>query len=212
MQIVENLKQRVYRNLKDLVPIDDQSPVGYPMLLPSFGADNFNYPTSSMQNVHFPVQQEMQMNPTHLTTSPLNNYEVGQEYSPFEVSFTESSHQMQGLNSTSGNSFGMSDSNNGSYMGADTWASGGNYAGSFMPTNDPSINNFLVDSTAFQENELFLGSTTQEIGTISSNPGIRFPRNGKHKTRWCKVLAVVKWHLVRSNVAARKWKRLCSNM
>ncbi|KAL2469106.1 calmodulin-binding protein 60 C-like [Forsythia ovata] len=208
MRIVETLKQHVYRNLKDLVPIDDQSPVGYPMLLPSLGADNINFPTLSMQNVHFPVQQEMQMNPSHLTTSALYNNEVGQEYSPFEVSFMEGSHQMQGLNSTSGNSFGMSDSHSGSYMGADIWASGGNYADSFMSINDPSTDNFLVNSTAFQENELFLGSTTQEIGSISSNPGISFPRNGKHKTRWCKVLAVVKWHLVMSNVAARKWKRL----
>ncbi|CAI9764238.1 unnamed protein product [Fraxinus pennsylvanica] len=113
MRIVENLKQHVYRNLKDLVPIADQSAVDYPMLLPSVGADNFNYPSSSMQNANFPVQQEMQTNLAH-PTSPLFNYEAEQEYSP-----------MQGFNSTSGNSFGMSDSPSGSYMGADTWASGG---------------------------------------------------------------------------------------
>lgn len=54
---MENLKQHVYKNLMELVPIDDQSAVDYPMLLPSVGAGNFNYPSSSMQNANFPVLQ-----------------------------------------------------------------------------------------------------------------------------------------------------------
>ncbi|CAI9768924.1 unnamed protein product [Fraxinus pennsylvanica] len=210
MQVVENLKQHAYRNLKDLVPINDQSAVGYPMLLPSVGVDNPNCPTSYV-HANFPVQQEMQMNPAHPTIS-LHNYEVEREYSPFEVSFGESSCQMQGFNSTSGNNLGMNNSQSESYMGADTWASGGNYVGSYMSINDPSADNLLVKSSAFQGNELFLGSTTQEMGTFSSNHGIHFPRNRKHKTRWCKVLAVVKWHLVGRNVAARKLKQLYGYM
>ncbi|CAA3020204.1 Hypothetical predicted protein [Olea europaea subsp. europaea] len=57
MQVVENLKQHAYRNIKDLVPVDDQSAGGYPMLLPSVGADNLNYTTTYVQNANFPVQQ-----------------------------------------------------------------------------------------------------------------------------------------------------------
>lgn len=55
--MVENLKQHAYRNIKDLVPVDDQSAAGYPMLLPSVGADNLNYTTTYVQNANFPVQQ-----------------------------------------------------------------------------------------------------------------------------------------------------------
>ncbi|CAA3007015.1 calmodulin-binding 60 C [Olea europaea subsp. europaea] len=192
MQIVENLKQHVYKNLMELVPIDDQSAVDYPMLLPSVGAGNFNYPSSSMQNANFPVLQEMQMNLAPPTTSRLYNYEAEQEYIP-----------TKGFNIVPGNSFGMNVSHSESYMGADTWASGGNYAGLYMSINDPSANNFLIEPSAFRGDD-FLGSTTQEMGTFSSNPGICVPRNRKHKTRWCKVLAVVKWYLVKRSVAARK--------
>lgn len=114
----------------------------------------------------------------------------------------ESSHRGQGFDPAYGNSYVMSDSPGGFFMG--------NFIGTNLSTDDlPVDDNFQVGSlSTWQGNGLFLGSTNHEIGILSSNTGILISRNGSPKTRWCKILAVVKWRiLVRRNIATRKWKQ-----
>ncbi|KAI3448519.1 hypothetical protein Pfo_005184 [Paulownia fortunei] len=209
MKMVEDLKQHAYKNLTELVSVCDPSIAGYPMLLESPASDSFTNPNLGLHGVNFleQDQRETEMKTDHPTMSPPYKTEVEQDNCSFELG--ESSHSVQGFNPTFRNGFGMSDSPSGLYIGGhDTWASGGNYMGSQLSTDDLLIDdNFQVESSAWQGNGLFLDPSNHGIGIFSSNSEILIPRNGRPKTRWCKVLAVVKWRiLVRRNVAARKWK------
>ncbi|KAL2492021.1 Calmodulin-binding protein 60 D [Abeliophyllum distichum] len=217
MRVVEDLKQHAYKNLADLISIDDQSVVSYPMLMSNLeAADNFSHPSFCLQNSNFPVEQDqLQININSAQTTSLPyNCEVGRDNSSFDVSFGEGSLQMQGFSSTLGNIFGMSNSQNGLNDGGHTWDLGVNYGVSHQLMDDPSTsNNFQVKSSTWQGNGLFLDPTNHDIGIISSNSGFLMPRNGKPKTSWCKVLAAVKWRiLVKRNVAARKGKNFYNYM
>ncbi|KAG8363875.1 hypothetical protein BUALT_Bualt19G0068000 [Buddleja alternifolia] len=194
-RVVEDLKQYAYKNTKDLLSVSDPSIVGYPMLLASSAPQIFN---------NFQIEQdqhEVQMNNDHQSISPPYNSEVEQDNCSFELG--ESSHQMQGFNPAFKNSFEMSDSPVGFY----NLASGG-YMASQLSTDDlPIEDNFQVESSsAWKGNGFFLGSSNHEIGILSSNSGLVIPRNGRPKARWCMVLAVVKWRILKRNVAAKKMK------
>ncbi|KAL0454731.1 UNVERIFIED_CONTAM: Calmodulin-binding protein 60 C [Sesamum latifolium] len=207
MRMVENLKQHAYRNIKDWVSVCDPSIVGYPMLSASPVADSLTNPNMGLQGVNFQEQDhhETEMNTYHPTLSPPYKTEVEQHHNcSFELG--ESSCPTQGFNLTFRNSFGTSDSLPGFYIG-------GNYVEHQLSTDDLPIDDFQVDSSALQGNGLFLEPNNPEIGIFSSDSGILITRNPRPKTRWCKVLAVVKWRiLVRRNVAARKWKRFYNYM
>ncbi|XP_020551919.1 calmodulin-binding protein 60 C isoform X1 [Sesamum indicum] len=208
-RMVEELKQHAYKNVKDWVSVCDQSIVAYPMLLEN-PADTFTNPNVDLQapNRHFQQDKlEIQMNNHHRTISPPYEDSVEHENSSFEL--VESS-EMQGFNPAFRNGFELSNSSGGFYIAGQTWATGGNYMESHLSTEDiPVDDNFQVESSAWHQNQLFLGSNTGEIGITSSNSGILIPRNRRPKTWWCKLLAVIKWQiLVKRNVAARKWKLL----
>ncbi|KAK4424572.1 Calmodulin-binding protein 60 C [Sesamum alatum] len=195
MRMVENLKQHAYRNIKDWVSICDPS-IGYPMLSASPAAVSLMNPNMGLHGVNFQEQDhhETETKTYCPTLSPPYQNEVEQHNCSFELG--ESSYPMQGFNPTFRNSFGTSDSPPGFYIGGD-------YIGHQLSTDDLPIDDFQVDSSALQGNGLFLDP---------NNPAI-VPRNPRPKTRWCKVLAVVKWRiLVRRNVAARKWKRFYNYM
>ncbi|KAK4406724.1 Calmodulin-binding protein 60 C [Sesamum angolense] len=205
-RMVENLKQHAYRNIKDWVSFCDPSIVGYPMLSASPAADSHTSPNMGLQGVNFQEQDhhESEMNTYHPTLSPPYKTEMEQHNCSFELG--ESSYPMQGFNLTFRNSFGMSNSPPGFYIG-------GNYVENQLSTDDLPIDDFQVDSSALQGNGLFLEPNNPEIGIFSSDSGILITRNPRPKTRWCKLLAVVKWRiLVRRHVAARKWKRFYNYM
>lgn len=209
MQVVEDLKQHAFKNLKDFISFDDQTVVSSPMLMSNLeSADDFSHPSLFLQSSNILIEQDQlprKINSAH-TTSPPSNCEVGWDNSSIDVSFGERALQMQGFSSTLGNLSGISNYQTGFLDGGHTLASGVNYGVSHQLMDDPSTsNNFQVKSSTWQGNGLFLGPTNHDIGVISSNSGFHVLRNGKPRTSWCKVLAVVKWRiLVRRNVAARK--------
>ncbi|KAL0335453.1 UNVERIFIED_CONTAM: Calmodulin-binding protein 60 D [Sesamum radiatum] len=203
LQEVDDLKQHAYKNIKDWVLVCDPSIVAYPMLLEN-PADTFTNPNLDLQapNRHF--QQDEQSSPNNFTTY---DDSVEHENSSFELG---ESSEMRGFNPAFRNGFELSSSPGGFYITGETWATGGNYVESHLSTEDiPVDDNFQVESSAWHQNQLFLGPNTGEIGITSSNSGILIPRNRRPKTWWCKLLAVIKWQiLVKRNVAARKWKQL----
>ncbi|CAA2990359.1 calmodulin-binding 60 C [Olea europaea subsp. europaea] len=207
---VEDLKQHAYKNLKDLIPIDDQSVVSYQMLMSNpESADDFSHPSLFLQSSNILIEQDQlqgKINSAH-TTLPLSNCELGWDNSSINVPFGESSLQMQGFSSTWGDPFGMSNYQSGFFDGGHTWASGVNYGVSHQLMDDPSTSsNIQVKSSTWQGNGLSIGPANHDVGVISSNSGFHMPRNRKPKTSWCKILAVVKWRiLARQTVAARKW-------
>ncbi|KAA8545228.1 hypothetical protein F0562_020012 [Nyssa sinensis] len=72
--LVECLKQRAYKNLNDLVPIDDSSFVGLARPLLSLQADPLSIPNLDLPHANFPVahqdESEMQLSFNNTTTHP----------------------------------------------------------------------------------------------------------------------------------------------
>ncbi|KAL7084096.1 hypothetical protein ACP275_14G203800 [Erythranthe tilingii] len=188
-RVVEELKQHAYKNINEWVSVCDPVTAGYPMLVATPSPDSFTNPNVDLHGINF---QELDAPPPYNCL-----FEVG-----------ESSNSMECFNSpTLRNDFGMS---------SDYYCPGGglyidNYVGgsqSHLSTDDlPIDDGFQVESSssALQGNNyngLFVDSFVN--GVISDRIS---------KTRWCKVLAVVKWRiLVRRNVAARKWNSFYSYM
>ncbi|KAG8369119.1 hypothetical protein BUALT_Bualt15G0118100 [Buddleja alternifolia] len=202
-RVAEDLKQLAYKNSKDWISVNHPSIMGYPMLLKNPATDNINNPDLGLQDSHFHMEQdqlEMQMNTNHPRITLPYNREVEQDNRSF--TFGESSLQIQGFDTTLRNNVGMSDSLGRFYIG-------GNYVEKQLSTDDlPVDDNFWVESSSAWKENAFLGSRCRKIGLSSSNNGILIPRNTRPKTRWCKLLAVIKWRiLVRRNVAERKWKQ-----
>ncbi|XP_073310741.1 calmodulin-binding protein 60 B-like isoform X1 [Primulina huaijiensis] len=201
--VVESLKQQAYDNLKDWVLVADPSIIGCPirMLLTSARESSFNNPSLDHTNLEDEHDYlETQMNVNHPTISFSHPYKGEEQYnSSLEMCMASSSDQNQGtFNLTLGNSFEIDDSPAEFFVENDhIWASEENYAGSQLLHQDLPVDG---KPSAWQGRGLFLGSNNQNICTIYSSSGIHSP-----KTRWCKVLAVIKWWiLVRRNIAARK--------
>lgn len=186
---MEDLKQQAYNNLADWIPLSDPPVAGFPMLLGNAAPESFTNPNLDLLGMEMSGARA----PYHGEVEQGNcSYELG-----------ESSHCVQGFNPTFRNSFAMSDP-----------LTHGFCMGDYISTDDlPVDDGFRVELPPWQGNGLFLDPGNHGIGIISSDSGLLIPRSGSPKTRWCKVLAVVKWRiLVRRNVAARKCKRFYSYM
>lgn len=141
-------------------------------------------------------------------SSSLDDCEVDKDNGCFE---THDSSQMQVFNSAYRNSYGPSTFSPSTFY-TQAWTPGCIYSGSPLAAEDlPVSNDFQVKPPAWQGQGqgqgLLPGSNNHEIGAVS-NSGIAIPRVLTPRTRWCKLLSVVKWRiLVKRSVAARKWKQ-----
>lgn len=186
-KMVEYLKKQAYRNLGEIAPLPEPSSDESSMLLlanqmannlidqfsPSFGSEYVN-----LQAEHDPP--ELQLRASHATISPPNIYGLDQNnYSSFE--FGESSSQTHGpLDPPLSFSFSSVNPRKENYTG-------GNFMGSNLSSDCSLEGNF-------QASYPFLGFNNQESVTNSSEAIIFNIR--KAKTRWCKVVAVLKWWIL----------------
>lgn len=215
MRLVEEQKQQAYNNLTEWIPVSDPSIAGIPMLLENAAAESFTNPNLGLLGLNFQEQDQhgIEMNVVSSIMPSTFHSEVGQENCSYHLG--ESSHcpPQASFIPTFRNSFAISDPLTGYSIGAlHSWELEGNYVGSQLSTDDLPIDDpFQVESSAWQGNGLLFDPGNHGIGIISSDSGLLIPRIGSPKTKWCKVLAVVKWRiLVRRNVAARKCKRFYS--
>ncbi|KZV19478.1 hypothetical protein F511_31848 [Dorcoceras hygrometricum] len=195
LRLVECLKERAYKNLKDWIPLCDPYVVNNSTLLTN---------SSTGTATGFSADQlDMQKNPVHPTSSPPYDSEVEHDYSSYDNLACANLPEVQVLDWTSRNSVGMNDS----LGGLDTWASGGNYIRSQVPADDDILINydFLLESSPWFRNGLFPDSTNHQM--ISSISKIDIPSAVRPKTSWAMILAVVKWRiLVKRKRAARSWR------
>lgn len=157
------------------------------------------------------------MNIVGSTMSPPYHNVVGQEKCSYHLGEGSNSSPQAGFIPTFRNSFAISDPLPGFCIGAHYgWGQEVNYEGSQLSTDDlPIDDTFQVESSsAWQGNHgLFLDPGNHGVNIASSDPSLLIPRIGNPRTKWCKILAVMKWRiLARRNVAARKCKRFYSYM
>ncbi|KAL3515979.1 hypothetical protein ACH5RR_022881 [Cinchona calisaya] len=200
MLLVENLKQFAYKNLNDLVPINDQPFVAHPLLLSSFQTSSYGSP--SIQNVNFPVDQETlaSVNLDHVKIAPVHAYGGQDGNDQFQASHGETSHQMEAFNSISNNGFVITDPYDELHNDRYSWVS----PDSLVPlgsTDQLVVNeNFQVETSAWQGNGFSVTPRNQALGAVvSSDFGIRISTSGKPKARWCKIRAVIKWQMVKNS-------------
>lgn len=202
-RLVDELKRLAYRNVSDLVPIEEPSVVGPSRPLLNSQSDLFGSPNLPQQHINFSVthlgELETQLGFNCSTTSSPNIYEL--DNSQLEVSV---STQMQVPPQALGYSFGMTDSWSGPYGCGSDWTPSGSL-GPAMPTAS-----FPADETWFPINSATTFGQGNSFLCSSSNEevGIRISRRGKQKARWCKIRAALKWGIsVRRYVAARRMAR-----
>ncbi|KAL3538246.1 hypothetical protein ACH5RR_001612 [Cinchona calisaya] len=200
--MVENMKRTVYKNVNYLVPVGDQSFLVRPLLLSSSQASSYRSPSSSLQNVNFPVEQdqmEMQVNSDPTKIAPMRTYEL-QEGNQFKISAGETSHHMEPFNSFLSNSFIIRDSYDELQASSFGWDTTGSFGTVGLTDHQPFLNeNFQVETSAWQGNGFFVTPRNQALGVLSSDFGIRISSNGKPKASWCKIRAVVKWRMIKSS-------------
>ncbi|KAH6826477.1 hypothetical protein C2S53_014331 [Perilla frutescens var. hirtella] len=209
MRLVEDLKQEAYSHQSsEWIPFSDPPVAAFPMLLGNATADSFTNPNLGLIGINFHEQDQhgLEMNGVRSTMLPSYTTEMEQENCSFQLG-ESSDCAAQVFNPTFRNSFAISDPLTGFCSGGHQhhiWGSESNY-------DLPMDGTFQVESSPWQGNGLFLDPGNHGIGIISSDSGLLIPRTGSPKTKWCKVLAVVKWRiLVRRNVAARKCKNFYS--
>ncbi|CAK9139889.1 unnamed protein product [Ilex paraguariensis] len=209
-RLVEDWKRHAYKNLNDLVPIDDPSVVGCPTLVLSPQADPFGCPTLGLQNDHFLLaldQQEMQLGSNDMASSSPFAYKV-EDANELEVSMAQSSHQMQMFTSTMRNSFTMRDFLCGPDGGGCSWGTSGSM-GPVVFTGHVAADDNIQDETTWQGNGLFQAPYNKAADIVSTDFGIHIPRSGTPKARWCKLRAAITWGiLVRRDVTAKRMARL----
>ncbi|XP_051146686.1 calmodulin-binding protein 60 B-like isoform X6 [Andrographis paniculata] len=210
MRMVEDLKQLAYRNMEDWIL--DTPAIAYPNL-PINTTDHFNHPpTVDLQDKYLHVDQgqpELQINNYHqptISSLPSNAGEANRHHASFEIG--ESSQMQQGFNPGFRNSIGMTDYSPSPFFGSICLGSSPLCAEDLPPAN----NHFHGEpSSSSTYDMLFSDSNNHEISPNSA--GIMIPRNLTPKTRWYKLLSVVKWRiLVKRSVAARKWKQFFDYM
>lgn len=196
--VVDNLTRLVYKNLNYLVPIGDQSFDARPLLLSNLQTSSYSSPSI----LNFQVEQDqvgMQVNPGHMKIAPAHTNGV-QDSNQFKVSGAGTSHQMDAINSVLNNGFGFTDSYSEMHTGAGySWDSPGSL-GPLGLTDQLVLNdNFLVETTAWQENGFPMAPRNQALGVVSSDFGFHISSNGKPKACWCKIRAVIKWRMLKSS-------------
>uniref|UniRef100_A0A5B7AKZ3 Calmodulin-binding protein 60 D n=1 Tax=Davidia involucrata TaxID=16924 RepID=A0A5B7AKZ3_DAVIN len=208
MQLVEDLKSCAYKNLNDLIPIDEPSVVGLARPLLSLQADPLCNPSLGLQYVNFPVahedEPEMQLNFNHMTTSPRCTFEV-EDSSQLEVHLAQSFLPTHIFTPTLRNSFVLRNSFSGHYSAGNCWTP----SGSLGPL--VQAGHLAADDASQVETSSWLPSNEAEFGIASSFPnfGIHLSKNGKPKAGWCKIRAALKWGIsVRRDVAAKRMEKL----
>lgn len=200
-RLVDNLKLRVYENLDQLVAICGQPFSSSQLLLSSVQANSESSPSSSVQNIDFPVENDEIELPTsgeQMTISPTHGYGV-QSGNQFQISVAETSHQMEDFSPMLSNGFAIGDDSGAA--GEHGWGSSVNLGPLGLTNSLANFNeNFQVDNTpAWQGNSFFVTQRNQALGVVSSNFGIRLSGTGKSKAGWCKIRAVIKWRMVKSS-------------
>ncbi|XP_059648444.1 calmodulin-binding protein 60 B-like isoform X2 [Cornus florida] len=205
MRQVQDLKQHAYKNLNNLVEINEPSLVGPSLPLSSL-QDQFGSP-NLVQDVNFPVSQqdqlEMQLGFNH-TTSTGYGFEV-EDGSQLEVSMGLNCHPVQAFLPMLSNNLVVTDSCPGPYSEANNWAPGGSL-GQVVQIGHPIPEyNAHLETSTWKGNGFFFPPSNGRVGIRSSNFGIQISRNGKPKVRWFKVRAALKWGIsVRRDVAAKR--------
>jgi hypothetical protein len=205
--LVENLKRHAYENLGDLVPIDEPpvfgpgvvpaslQPVNFGDLFPIDEAPVFGpgMVPASLQSVNLPGvhqaysfsdQQNLQLASNHVETSLPYLYEQQDQFQ-LEVSVEQHSHPMQFFPPTSTHNLMSMDSHSAPYGEGNSWAPGGSLGPLMQIGNQTADDSFQIDG-------LFFAPSNEAVG--------------KRKLRWCMIRAVMKWRIVRRDVAAKKWQ------
>ncbi|KAD5317932.1 hypothetical protein E3N88_17878 [Mikania micrantha] len=181
MPLVESFKQQFYKNLDGMLPVDDLSVFGAPVLTSTL----LSYPLRSganmaLQDVNIPSmhpdQSQMQLASTpHMfwSDNSLNDDSSVSLYSP-----------------SLRNSFKFKDFSYGPY--GEGCSSGlGLMSGQLAPAFNYQAG---VGPSSLQGH----------VDNLATDFGISFSRNRSPRGRWCKIRAAVKWVLVMRDVAAKR--------
>ncbi|GJY63433.1 cam-binding protein 60-like protein G [Tanacetum coccineum] len=170
-------KQKIYKNLNGMVPIDESSVFGVPvsksMLLHQ---DHLKSGSVDIQGVNIPLLQQDE-HETHM-------YGVADSGSETEIGVGHDPCSMDYFSSALRNCFVFKEFSSGGYGQDDLVAN--------------------IGTSLWHGNELFIDTSNQTIDIVSSDFGISFSGNGSPRARWCKIRAALKWGSVRRDVAAKK--------
>lgn len=196
MQLVETLKQHFYKNLNEMLPMDDLSIFGTSMLTSSLLSDPLrNVVNLALREANIPAlhpdQTQMQL------ASPPYLYGVGtgSQYIP-ECS------PMQICSPALRNSFMLRD------FGSGPYGEGSSSGPSMVSGQLAADYDFQPEPSIWEANELCSAPCNQTVDNVSSDFYLRFSRNGSPRGRWCKIRAAVKWVLVMRDVAEKRMAKL----
>ncbi|KAK6915654.1 Calmodulin binding protein, C-terminal domain [Dillenia turbinata] len=200
-RMVEDLKREAFKNRIELVPFEPEylMPLSNPEALPRTGE------LQGLQPLGFGFSHQDQIDTRLSMNSPTNSNSYDCDYEVPQLEETNGP-QLQGFphlqvfTATAGTSSILVDSFSGFPSNEELgWVTGTSLA--------PQIGHFGVDGNL--ANGLFLGPSDEaEVGLFDSMPDYSFSEVGKHKTRWCKIRAAIKWGIIiRKNVAARRMVR-----
>ncbi|KAM7469941.1 hypothetical protein LguiA_008124 [Lonicera macranthoides] len=208
MRLVDDLKQKAYKNLNEIVPFDEHSVVT-PPLLPSIQANPFSSTPLDLPNFNLPTEEQdqvqMQMGSNHMATSPPYTYEID-DSAPLGLSMAQNSHSMQAFSPTLRNSFIMRDFCYDTYAGGEYSSAPSESLESVMVRGNLAVNDsYLAETSIWHGNRFSFGRNYQSADIFPSNIGLRLSGSGSPKARWCKIRAAFKWGIsVRRDVAAKR--------
>nr|GEV70868.1 calmodulin-binding protein [Tanacetum cinerariifolium] len=170
MPIVEASKQKVYKNLNGMVPIDESSVFGVPVLKSMLlHQDHLKSEIVDIQGVNIPLlQQDEHETHMHGVADSGSETEIGVGYDPSSMDYFSSALR---------NSFVFKEFSSGNYDQDDLVAD--------------------IGTSLWHGNGLFIDTSNRTIDIVSSDFGISFSRNRSPRARWCKIRAALKWGSVR---------------
>ncbi|XP_008245780.1 PREDICTED: calmodulin-binding protein 60 G-like [Prunus mume] len=225
--LVENLKQHAYRNVRDIVPVDTSAIFALSRPLASLQAESFNVPNPDLQQIDLQFTQQdepsMQLGFNQASTSTSCPYQP-EVSNHLVVSLAQASHPMQVFTPALRSSFSMEDFNSMHYNGESSWPPLNGFQVPIVPSAHLGTENlFQVQTSTWsptptstnviwgQANSFCFGSSNNgteaghfpHISGLVHNSGTRKP-----KACWCKLRAAIKWWVsVRRDVAARRMAR-----
>ncbi|KAJ7977883.1 Calmodulin binding protein-like [Quillaja saponaria] len=224
--LVEKVKQQAYKNVNDLISVDEQPTFSLLRPLASLQSDQLAFPQQGLQQFVFPSSQQEQEE-TWSFNHPLASTSHAQGALPCnqEVSVADNggpmpvaSTQMPQNNYPNGDFLSgfYNDTNYLSPSGLQMPVMPG--AGDYLPQNDKftvqTPNCFpAAAATCEGGNDFYMPSVDgTEFDMLSAFPSYsihHISRTGNPKAGWCKIRAAIKWSIsVRRDVAAKKWAKL----
>ncbi|KAF3454576.1 hypothetical protein FNV43_RR05024 [Rhamnella rubrinervis] len=217
--LVENLKQYAYKNVHDLVTMDELAIVGLPMPLASLQVEPFNDPNLHhlQQHIDFAQQDQPMLQLFSQSTTPAYSCEA-ECSNQMVTSVAQNYHPMQVFNPTLRDSFSLADLVSTYTEGEPSWCSSGSQgaivtSGHLSPTSTDTFYHFHTSTfpptpTAWGPSNGFLFAS----GTDDAETGIFTPLHSfvhisserKPKAGWCKIRAAVKWWLSVRQLAAKR--------